>query len=55
MSLCLPCFVFGFVLPLIFYSSHPEDVDEEMEDDDGSEPAPPPPMPQMPRRFRSGQ
>ncbi|KAJ6034685.1 hypothetical protein N7460_008860 [Penicillium canescens] len=35
--------------------AHPEDVDEEMEDDDGSEPAPPPPMPQMPQRFRSRQ
>jgi hypothetical protein len=36
-------------------SSHPEDMDEEMEDDDGSEPGPPPPMPDMPQRFRSGQ
>ncbi|OQD88260.1 hypothetical protein PENANT_c004G03954 [Penicillium antarcticum] len=35
--------------------AHPEDMDEEMDDDDGSEPGPPPPMPPMPQRFRSGQ
>jgi protein phosphatase inhibitor 2 len=32
---------------------HPEDLDEEMEDDDGSEPGPAPPMPQMPGQFRT--
>ncbi|CAI7584840.1 unnamed protein product [Penicillium discolor] len=31
--------------------AHPEDLDEEMEDTDGSEPGPPPSMPQMPERF----
>ncbi|KAJ5954960.1 hypothetical protein N7501_009239 [Penicillium viridicatum] len=33
--------------------AHPEDLDEEMEDTDGSEPGPPPSMPPMPERFRS--
>ncbi|KAJ5775586.1 uncharacterized protein N7511_000597 [Penicillium nucicola] len=35
--------------------AHPEDMDEEMEDDDGTEPGVPPPMPQLPQRFHSGQ
>ncbi|KAJ5836710.1 Protein phosphatase inhibitor 2 (IPP-2) [Penicillium robsamsonii] len=33
--------------------AHPEDLDEEMEDHDGSEPNPPPSMPNMPERFRN--
>ncbi|CAG8117681.1 unnamed protein product [Penicillium salamii] len=34
--------------------AHPEDLDEEMEDDDGSEQAPPP-MPAMPQRFHQSE
>ncbi|KAJ5165249.1 Protein phosphatase inhibitor 2 (IPP-2) [Penicillium coprophilum] len=33
--------------------AHPEDLDEEMEDNDGSEPGPAPSMPHMPERFRN--
>ncbi|KAJ5958435.1 Protein phosphatase inhibitor 2 (IPP-2) [Penicillium vulpinum] len=33
--------------------AHPEDLDEEMEDNDGSEPGPPSSMPHMPERFRN--
>ncbi|CAP95017.1 hypothetical protein E8E15_004709 [Penicillium rubens] len=33
--------------------AHPEDLDEEMEDNDESEPGVPPAMPPMPERFRS--
>ncbi|KAJ5512451.1 Protein phosphatase inhibitor 2 (IPP-2) [Penicillium fimorum] len=35
--------------------AHPEDLDEEMEDNDGSEPGPPPSMPNMPERFRNNR
>ncbi|KAJ5198948.1 Protein phosphatase inhibitor 2 (IPP-2) [Penicillium cf. griseofulvum] len=33
--------------------AHPEDLDDEMEDNDGSEPGLPPSMPHMPERFRN--
>ncbi|CAI7605324.1 unnamed protein product [Penicillium glandicola] len=33
--------------------AHPEDLDEEMEDNDGTEPGLPPSMPHMPERFRN--
>lgn len=47
----LICYVWKLTFPIF---RHPEDLDEEMEDDDGSEPGPPPPMPNLPERFRHG-
>lgn len=41
------------IFKLTYIFSHPEDLDEEMEETDESEPGVPPAMPPMPERFRN--